>query len=154
MSRTVKSICRSLWLPGCPHSTRKTCGPDTTLCFADIELDSVLREARLPLEKIIKCLSSIVEFLKRKKVTLKEIQSLTGLLNFACSVVVPGRAFLPRLIDLTTGFRSPYHFIRMTREVKADLTVWQSILSGKSFFMDDTWYSSERLNLFTDASGP
>lgn len=142
---------------GVPIAPEKTCGPDTTLCFADMELDSVLCEARLPLEKIIKCLSSIVEFLKRKKVTLKEIQPLTGLLNFACSVVVPERAFLPRLIDLTTGFRSPYHFIRMTREVKADLTVWQSFLSGfngKSFFMDDTWYSSERLNLFTDASGP
>lgn len=141
---------------GVPIAPEKTCGPDTTLCFAGIELDSVLCEARLPLEKITKCLFSIAEFLKRKKVTLKEIQSLTGLLNFACSVVVPGRAFLRRLIDLTIGVRSPFHFIRMTREVKADLTVWQSFLSGfngKSFFLDDTWYSSERLNLFTDASG-
>ena len=141
---------------GVPIAPEKTCGPSTTLCFAGIELDSVLFEARLPVKKITKCLSSISNFLKLKKVTLKEIQSLTGLLNFACSVVVPGRAFLRRLIDLTVGVRSSYHMIRMSREVKADLAVWQSFLTGfngKSFFLEDTWYSSEKLHLFTDASG-
>ena len=86
---------------GIPIAPEKTCGPATTLSFAGIELDSVSFEARLPLEKIDKCLSLIANFLTRKKVTLKEIQSLTGMLNFACSVVVPGRAFLRRLIDLT-----------------------------------------------------
>ena len=75
------------------------------------------------MEKITNCLSIISNFLQRKKVTLKEIQSLTGLLNFACTVVVPGRAFLRRLIDFTEGVRSPYHVIRMTRKVKADLAV-------------------------------
>ena len=146
-------LCSYLGVPIAPEKTR---GPSTTLCFAGVELDSVLFEARLPVEKITKCLSSISNFLQRKKVTLKEIQSLTGLLNFACTVVVPGRAFLRRLIDLTEGVRSPYHVIRMTREVKADLAVWQSFLTGfngKSFFLQDTWYSSEKLNLFTDASG-
>ena len=146
-------LCSYLGVPIAPEKTR---GPSTTLCFAGVELDSVLFEARLPVEKITKCLSSISNFLQRKKVTLKEIQSLTGLLNFACTVVVPGRAFLRRLIDLTEGVRSPYHVIRMTREVKDDLAVWQSFLTGfngKSFFLEDTWYSSEKLNLFTDASG-
>ena len=114
---------------GVPIAPEKTCGPNTTLCFAGIELDSVLFEARLPVDKITKCLSSISNFLKRKKVTLKEVQSLTGLLNFACTVVVPGRAFLRRLIDLTKGVCSPYHLIWMTREVKADLTVWQSFFN-------------------------
>ena len=146
-------LCSYLGVPIAPEKTR---GPSTTLCFAGVELDSVLFEARLPVEKITKCLSSISNFLQRKKVTLKEIQSLTGLLNFACTVVVPGRAFLRRLVGLTEGVWSPYHVIRMTREVKADLAVWQSFLTGfngKSFFLEDTWYSSEKLNLFTDASG-
>ena len=68
----------------------------------------------------------------RKKVTLREIQSLNGLLNFACSVVVPGRAFLRRLIDLTKGVKSPHHFIRLSKSVKADLEIWQSF--GNRFF--------------------
>ena len=38
----------------------------------------------------------------------------------------------------------PRHFIRLNKEVKDD---------GKSFFIDDAWLSSQKLNLYTDASG-
>ena len=61
--------------------------------FACIELDSTCPEARLPHDKLKKCISLITDFSRRKKVTLRELHSLLGLLNFACSVVVPGRAF-------------------------------------------------------------
>ena len=141
---------------GIPIAPEKTCGPATTLCFAGIELDSVLFKAQLPLDKITKCTSLISDFLNRQKVTLKEVQSLTGLLNFACSVVLPGRPFLRRLIDLTIGIHSAHHFIRVSKEVKEDLKVWQEFLSqfnGKSFFLEDDWSSSSKLHLFTDASG-
>ena len=119
-------------------------------------MDSVSFEACLPLEKIDKCLGLISDFLTRKQVTLKEIQSLTGMLNFACSVVVPGRAFLRRLIDLTIGIHSPYHYVRINQEVKADLKLWQSFLTGfngRSFFLEDSWDSSDKLELYTDAAG-
>ncbi len=79
----------------------KTVGPSQIISFAGIELDSVLMETRLPQEKLDKCQSLISAFLMRRRLSLQEIQSLTGLLNFACSVVVLGRAFLRRLIDLT-----------------------------------------------------
>ena len=62
------------------------------------ELDTDKMEARLLEEKLRKCVTLISEFLKRKKVSLKEMQSLIGLLNFTCSVVIPGRTFLRRLI--------------------------------------------------------
>lgn len=94
--------------------------------------------------------------LSQKKAFLREIQSIVGLLNFACSVITPGRPFLRRLIDLTIGIHSPYHKIRLTKEVKADLAVWQSFLAtfnGKSFFLEDKWYNSEHLKLFTDLAG-
>lgn len=79
-----------------------------------------------------------------------------GLLNFACSVIVPGRAFLRRLIDLTVGVKYSSYYIRLNKEVKADLAVWESFLAsynGKSFFMSDRWSNSQFLNLYTDASG-
>ena len=124
---------------------KKTYGPVTTLSFAGIELDSV------PLDK---CRSLISGFLHRKKVTLNEVLSLTGLSNFAFSVVRPGRAFLGRLIDLTLGIRSPEHKIRLNKEVKEDLKLWLSFLchfNGRSFFLEEHWLSSTKLNLFTDA---
>lgn len=147
------SLCSYLGIPMAPE---KTVGPLTTLSFAGIELDTIAMEARLPLDKIEKCNNLLKQFLTRKKTTLKELQSLNGLLNFACSVVRPGRAFLRRLIDLTIGVRSPHHFIRLSTEAKNDMRIWLEFLSqfnGHSFFLDDNWASSIKLNLFTDASG-
>ena len=79
---------------GIPMAPEKTCGPSTKLSFAGIELDTLLSEARLPPKKIEKCISIISEFLGRKKVTLREIQSLNGLLHFACSVVRYGGLYV------------------------------------------------------------
>ena len=112
---------------GVPIAPEKTCGPATTLSFAGIELDTIELEACLPAEKkILKCKDLISDFLKRKNVTegRKEVQSLTGLLNFACSVILPSRAFLRRLIDFTIGIQSPFHSIRLKKEVQADSRVW------------------------------
>ena len=147
------SLCSYLGIPIAPE---KTCGPSTAMSFAGIELDSIFLEARLPRDKIEKCISLISDFIHRKKVTLKEVQPLNGLLNFACSVIRPGRAFLRRLIDLTVGVRLPNHYIRLNREVKEDLKTWLSFLlnfNGRYFFLDDLWLNSSKLNLFTDASG-
>ena len=141
---------------GIPIAPEKTIGPSQILSFAGIELDSCLMEARLPLDKVEKCTDIISDFLKRKKVTLREVQSLTGLLNFACSVIVPGRAFLRRLIDLTIGLRSPHFYIRLTQSVKDDLKVWLTFLSQyncKSFFLPDVWNNSDKLSFYTDAAG-
>lgn len=141
------NLCSYLDIPMAPE---KTCGPATTLSFAGIELASVSFEARLPRDKIDKCLGLIANFVTLKKVTLKEIQSLTGMLNFACSVVVPGRAFLRRLIDLTVEVHSPYHYVRINREVIADFLIG---FNGRSFFLEDFWDSSNQLELYTDAAG-
>ncbi|PFX27885.1 uncharacterized protein LOC111327038 [Stylophora pistillata] len=141
---------------GVPIALEKTCGPATTLSFVGIELDTVLMEAKLPRDKLDKCVTTILEFQHRKKVALRELQSLIGLLNFACSVVQPGRAFLRRLIDFTIGIKSPSHKIRPNQEVKIDLNLWLNFLedfNGKSFFLDDNWLSYSKLNLNTDASG-
>ena len=103
---------------GVPIAEEKTVGPHTVLQFAGITLDTVKQEARLPDEKLQKCYMLLHDFYKRRKVTLKELQSLLGLLNFTCLVVVPGRAFLRRMIDLTKEARRLHHHIRLSKEVK------------------------------------
>ena len=42
----------------------------------------------------------------------REMDSLIGYLNFTCSVVLPGRAFLRRLISSIMGIKEPYHMSR------------------------------------------
>ena len=147
------SLCDFLNIPMAPD---KTVGPATVLSFAGIELDSVAMVARLPADKVPKCREHISSLLRRKKVALKELQSLCGLLNFACSVITPARAFLRRLIDLTIGVRADHHKIRLTQQVKADLNVWFSFLekfNGQCVFQADIWQTSNKLKLFTDAAG-
>lgn len=102
---------------GVPISLEKTCGPDQVITYLGYELDSTKMECRLLKEKILKCINKIQEAMEQSKLTLKQLQSIIGLLNFACNVVLPGRAFLRRLIDLTIGVKKQYYRIRMTKQV-------------------------------------
>ena len=66
-------------------------------------------------------------------------------------MVVPGRCFLRRLIDLTIGLKRPGHFVRVSKEVKADLFTWQKFFqeyNGKSFFLNEKWENSVSLKLY------
>ena len=63
------------------------------LQFVGITLDTALMEARLPVDKLAKCRTQLDDFCSRKSVTLKESQSVLGLLYFACSVLVPQAVF-------------------------------------------------------------
>lgn len=140
---------------GLPINPDKTVTPCTTITFVGIELDSIAMEARLPLEKLQKIRSVLHSMRFRKKVTLQELQSVIGLLNFACRVVRPGRAFLRRLIDLTVGLTKPHFKRRLTLEARADLAAWSVFMdhfNGKSMFLEEQIHTSLSLHLYTDAS--
>ena len=112
-------------------------------------------EARLQEDKIQKW-RGIKFYLSKENVTDRELHSLIGLLNFACNIIVPGRAFLRRLINLTIGIINHYYRIRLTKVVNEDLHVWLQFLinfNSKCMFLPDTFLSSGHLMLYTDASG-
>ena len=140
---------------GIPISPEKTFQPSQTLTFLGYELDSVKMEIRLPVDKLLKCQQLLRESLKKRSLTLKQLQSIIGTLNFACGAVVPGRPFLRRLINLTMGITKPTHFIRITKEAREDLKTWLLFLdsyNGRSAFLPDRWRSSHSLQLFSDAA--
>ena len=146
-----------LWaeMLGVPISQTKTFNPSNVMSFLGIELDTVLQEARLPVDKLQRARFLVSELARKKKVQLKNLQQVIGFLNFACLVVPPGRPFLRRLIDLTRGARNPSHWIRLTKEARLDLGAWALFLesfNGKSFFLDSDWITNAELHLFTDAS--
>ena len=140
---------------GVPMSKEKTFQPSTVMSFLGIELDTDKFEARLPLEKLQKCNDLITSAIPKKKLTLKEIQEITGLLNFSCQVVLPGRAFLRRLINLTIGVKQSYHYVRLTREAKKDLEAWSNFLqsfNGVSILYFEPWVQSNCFHLYSDAA--
>ncbi|XP_062590215.1 uncharacterized protein LOC134251812 [Saccostrea cucullata] len=146
-------LCRQT---GIPIKMQKTQTPTTKKIIYGIEVDTGTMEYRLPYEKVVKIREMLDHLKKCKKVSLKELQSAIGLLSFACGVVVPGRAFLRRLINLTCGFDDSKRYVKLEKEARADLATWSYFIdhfNGKSVFLNKEWMSSEHLNLQTDASG-
>ena len=72
------ALCSYLGIPMAPD---KTVGPSTVLSFAGIELDTVHSEVRLPRDNVMRCVSLLSDFLKRKKVTLRELQNFSPFCN-------------------------------------------------------------------------
>lgn len=133
-----------------PIKEAKTVLLCTLLTFLGIELDSVLMEKRLPKEKLEKIRALLSTYKNKTSVTLRELQSIVGLLSFACSVATPGRPFLRRLIDLSTGLTKPHHHRKLNEEARADLNAWSIFIdpfNGKSFFLSEHWENSVILNL-------
>ena len=85
-----------------------------------------------------------------------QLQSLIGTLQFACRVVIPGRTFLQRIINLTRGVTSRFHHVRLNAEFFRDIEMWRYFVAhwnGRSFFLEDQVSASPDMQLFTDASG-
>ena len=140
---------------GIPVKHSKTVQPSTCVTVHGIEVDTNMMQARLPQDKLDKAVALLRSFSRRKKVTLRQLQSLIGVLNFACKVIVPGRPFLRRLINLTMGVNKPNFHIRLNNEARLDLAAWLIFLesfNGISILRNVQWLSSEKLELFTDAS--
>ena len=72
---------------GIPIKTSKTVLPCTLLTFLGIEIDSEMMIKRLPEEKIESVKQPLRKHKNKKSITLWELQSIIGLLNFACDVL-------------------------------------------------------------------
>ena len=150
---TFMSLANSLNLP---IKHEKTVLPSTCVTLHGIEVDSAAMTMRLPDDKLIEARQKVDAMLRRKKTSLLDLQSLLGTLNFACRVVVPGRAFLRRLFDLTIKVSHKSHKIRLDKAAHKDLQAWAVFLqqfNGRVLFLPNTWTSSLTLKLFSDASG-
>ncbi|XP_077783928.1 uncharacterized protein LOC144327573 [Podarcis muralis] len=124
---------------GVPLAADKTEGPSTRLTYLGILLDTVSQTSSLPRDKLVALKKVIEELLPLRKVSLRQLQSLLGHLNFACKVVVPGRPFCSRLARLTAGLKAPHHRVRLSKEVKIDLSIWLEFLAdfnGVSLWQD------------------
>ena len=140
---------------GVPIAVEKTEGPTTISCFLGLELDSDTMVVRIPFAKVSEITECINTILSQEKVTLKAMQSLIGVLNFACRAIVPGRPFCRRLINSICGLTKPYHHLRITSCMRQDLLMWLSFFqefNGISVFHDRFWVSNEDVQLFTDSA--
>ena len=145
-------MCHELGVPVAYH---KTAGPTQIITFLGIELDTLNMVARLPMDKLDKYKHELKLAMTHDKITLRELKSLIGKLQFATAVVKPGRAFLRRLYDMTILTRKPHHYIRLTKSAKQDLDTWFHFLehyNGKTIIHKPSRADSQSVHLYTDAS--
>ena len=145
-------LCSDIGVPLAPH---KTIEPTNIITFLGIELDSISMYARLPIEKLNRYTQEIESFITKNKITLRELKSLIGMLQFATRVVTPGRPFLRRMYDLTMQANNPFHFVRITKSVKLDLQIWLSFLNrynGMTIIREPSISDSHNLHFYSDSS--
>ena len=131
-----KGVCE-LW--GVPLAEDKTIEPTEVLTFLGVEFDTR---------------DMIWNVMKANKVTLRDLQSLIGLLNFACLAIAPGRTFIRRLIDATCNVNKPHH--KVTKAIKEDIKAWLTFLTDYNevtVMLDNLWTSNETIELYTDSAG-
>ena len=93
---------------GFPVNPKKVEGPNTTLTFLGVMLDTERFEIRLPSDKLEDLLIALKAWQHTRPTARKsELLSLIGHLSFACKAVPAGRMFLRRLIDLSTTVPNP-----------------------------------------------
>ena len=120
-------------------SRGKTVWACSQLVFLGILLDGQNLVLSIPLEKRSKALKMLGHLMSKKLCTIKELQKLTGFLNFLTKAVFPGRAFTRRIYAKYAGCVMPksgnglkhYHHIRLDQEFKFDCEVWRLFLSKR-----------------------
>ena len=143
-----------------PVSLEKMEWGSTILTFLGLILNTVTQTVSIPEDKIVKAREQLLFFLNRKnrKTTVLRAQQLCGLLNFICKCVIPGRAFVTRLYSLAgNSSMKPYHHVRITKEHRLDIMVWDMFLQQPNVFcrpfMDYKCIDADEVNMYSDASG-
>ena len=142
-----------------PVSKEKTEWASTIIVFLGLLIDTKRKIVGIPVEKVVRAKRMIHKMLnaKKHKTTAREIQQLTGFLNFLCKAIIPGRVFTRRAYAYASSDLQPHHHVYLILEIRADLEMWLQFLSHQTAycrpFLDyHLKTSSVELDLYTDAS--
>ena len=120
-----------------PVSLEKTEWATELIIFLGILLDGKRFRLAISEDRRVEILNWLQKFKDRKKTTVKELQRLTGHLNFLNRAIVPGRTFTRRMYAKFSGEAmlnkkgkklKPYHHIRIDAEFRRDCLMWEHFL--------------------------
>ena len=123
----LERVCTQLGVPLAPE---KKDGPASRLVLLGIVIDTEKRELSLPPEKLQRLLTAVDVWIGKKWCSRRELESLIGTLQHACSVIKPGRSFLRRAIKLLSVAKQPHHHIRLKKEFRSDM-MWWKVFAGQ-----------------------
>jgi hypothetical protein len=109
-------------------SWSKVEGPTRVITFLGIILDSTRMCLELPGGKLQELQDLVEKTLGQKRISLKQLQSLAGKLNWATQVVRGGRTYLRRVLDSMLPLKFSHHKTLISRDMREDLVWWQKFL--------------------------
>ena len=109
-----------------------------------------------------KALKLLNDLTGKKKATVKQLQVLTGYLNFLTKVITPGRTFTRRIYTKYANISKnlkPYHHMKLDQEFRFDCKVWRTFLTNfndavvcRPMIDLSNTQNSVCLNFYSDAS--
>nr|XP_031860706.1 uncharacterized protein CI109_003749 [Kwoniella shandongensis]KAA5527778.1 hypothetical protein CI109_003749 [Kwoniella shandongensis] len=145
------TICSCL---GISVNQKKCLGPSTRLIILGIEVDTVAMVARLDSTRVERIRSELLDLIRRQTGSRKELESMTGQLNFACRVIPLGRSFLSSFYSAISN--SPPHPLlrrRLPPALLADLRWWLDLLTDWNGVRLLQPPPAPTVSVWTDASG-
>ena len=150
-------LCQELRIP---VAIEKTEWADTLMMFLGILLDGKNLVLSLPIEKQEKALRLLNEVLSKRKITVKQVQVLTGFLNFLSKAIFAGRTFTRWMYSKYTNCQlKPFHHIKVDNEFKLDAEIWKTFLTHyrdlalcRPMVDINKLVSAKQLEFYSDAS--
>ena len=153
---------------GMPVALTKSLGPTQILQNLGLILNFKSQRIEIPKDKRIKCLNLVTKLMevyeKRAKTTVKQIQKVTGSLNFLCQALPMGRPFLCSLYHATRMANGEKRLggkhRRLNNETYHDLKMFQMFLKENAHmtvkmvpFLNRLNIDNDKIEMFADAAG-
>ena len=112
----------------------KTEWGSTMVIFLGILLNCEAMTLCIPIEKRDNALKLLNDLTGKKKATVKQLQVLTGYLNFLTKAIFPGRAFTRRIYAKYSQIEQgkvlkQHHHMRLDAEFRNDCEIWRIFLT-------------------------
>ena len=148
-----------------PVAIEKTVWADSFVIFLGILLDGKNLVLCIPLEKQMKALNLVRDVVECKKVTVRELQVLSGYLNFLTRAIHPGHVFTRRIYAkysknaLSGSCLKPHHHVKVDLQLKFDCEVWKVFLENytnlavcRPMLDLERWVDVWEVGFYSDAS--
>ena len=149
-------------------SEEKTVRATQYIVFLGILLDGKIFLLMLPYDKCEKANKMLQLLIGKRSATIKQLQCLTGTLNFLTKAIFAGRTFTRRMYAKCSNIKprsgktlKSYHHIKLDAKFKSDCRIWVSFLKSAETnkmvlcrpYVDlYSFDSSKRINFFTDTA--
>ena len=136
----VQNVLLSLLIRlGFQISWKKVMGPNQSLEFLGVIIDTTQCTASLSEVKVCNLQTKLQSFKEKKRATKRQLQSLAGSLNWACQAIRGGRFFLRRILDTVNKLKYASHKCKLSSDFKNDLKWWLQFLAkfnGTVYYRD------------------